>query len=258
MLENWGLIYALASREVVGRYKGSILGLAWSFFSPVLMLAIYTFVFSVVFKARWQGGSESKAEFALVLFTGLLFFNFFSECINRAPVLVLGNVNYVKKVVFPLETLAVVSMLSALFHLLVSLLVWLLFYLIVFGVPSWTALLFPLVLLPLIMFTLGLSWVLASLSVYLRDVGQVVGVVVTMLMFLSPIFYPIDALPEWFRPYMNANPLTWVIESGRDVLIWGQVPDLAGWMVAFALSALIMWFGHIWFNATKSGFADVI
>ena len=167
-----GLIKASAKREVLGRYRGSVMGLLWSFFNPLFMLAVYTFVFSEVFKMRWSAGSESKTEFALVLFAGLIVFNLFAECINRAPSLILSNVNYVKKVVFPLEVLPFVGLLSALFHGAISLGVWLLAYLVLFGIPHPTALYLPLIVLPFILFIMGLSWALASLGVYLRDVAQ--------------------------------------------------------------------------------------
>jgi lipopolysaccharide transport system permease protein len=193
---NKGLIRNLIHREVVGRYKGSMLGIFWSLATPIFMLAVYTFVFSVVFKARWgAGGSDSKTEFALVLFAGLMIFNLFSECVGSAPGLVLANVNYVKKVVFPLEVLPWVRMGSALFHFAVSLGVWLVAYLALFGIPHWQVLLLPFVLIPLVLFVMGLSWALSSLGVYLRDVGQIIGLVITVLMFLTPIFYPASSLP---------------------------------------------------------------
>ena len=226
---NRGLIYNLIKREVIGRYRGSIMGLLWSFFNPVLMLTVYTFVFSVVFKARWEGGTESRTEFALVLFAGLMLFNLFAECINRAPSLVLGNVNYVKKVVFPLEILPFVAMGSAAFHLLISLFVWLAFYLIFFGIPQATIVLLPVLLIPFFLMTLGLSWFLASLGVYLRDVSQIIGVMTTALMFLSPIFYPIAALPEEYHLIMQISPLTFTVEQARDVMIWGKGLDWGAW-----------------------------
>jgi lipopolysaccharide transport system permease protein len=189
----------MVKRDVAGRYRGSILGLFWSLFNPILMLVIYTFVFSVVFKARWSVDSDSKTEFALMLFAGLMIFNLFAECVNRAPTLVIGNVNYVKKVVFPLEILPWVSLGSALFHFLVSLCVWLVACVVLFGELQVTALLLPVVLFPLLMFILGVAWFIAALGVYLRDVGQIVGVLTSVLMFLSPIFYPLSALPVEYR-----------------------------------------------------------
>lgn len=234
------------------------MGLLWSFFNPILMLAVYTFVFSVVFKARWAGGSDSKTEFALALFAGLMVFNLFSECVNRAPNLVLGNVNYVKKVVFPLEILPVISLGSSVFHLLVNLFVWLVFYLIFFGVPHATLVLLPVVLVPLVLLTLGISWLLASLGVYLRDVTQIIGIITTVLMFLSPIFYPIVALPEQYRPFMQMSPLTLVVEQTRDVMIWGKGLDWNIWTMYSLVSSIMAWLGFAWFQKTRKGFADVL
>ncbi len=221
---NRSLATALVRREVIGRYRGSTLGILWSFFNPICMLAVYVFVFSVVFKARWNVGSDSKTEFALVLFAGLLVFNLFSECINRAPTLILSNVNYVKKVVFPLEILPWVVLGSASFHMLISLTVWMAFYWIFFGLPQLTALLLPFVLFPVIFLTLGLSWMLASLGVYLRDVSQFIGIFTSVLLFMSPIFYPMSSLPPEYQALLMLNPLTPVIELVRDVLIWGKAP----------------------------------
>lgn len=255
---NRGLIQASTKREVLGRYRGSAFGLLWSFFNPLFMLVIYTFVFSVVFKARWNTGSDSKTEFALVLFSGLIVFNLFSECINRAPGIILGNTNYVKKIVFPLEILPVVILLSALFHGLISLGVWLLAYLVFFGLPHATVLYLPLVILPLFLLIMGLSWALSSLGVYLRDVSQFIGVITTVLMFLSPIFYPATALPEGYRHLLYLNPLTFVIEQTRDVLFWGKTPDFLMLGLYWMVTLGIAWMGFAWFQKTRKGFADVL
>ena len=155
---NRSLIKTSIKREVLGRYRGSFLGILWSFFNPLFMLVVYTFVFSIIFKARWNVGSESKTEFALALFAGMIVFNLFAECIGRAPGLIVGNQNYVKKVVYPLEILPWVGLGAALFHCAISLGVWLIAYLIFFGVPHATLLYFPLVLLPFGLFIMGLSW----------------------------------------------------------------------------------------------------
>ena len=234
------------------------MGLAWSFFNPLLMLAVYTFVFSVVFKARWNPASDSKMEFALVLFAGLLVFNVFSECLNRSPSLILSNANYVKKVVFPLEILPLVALGSALFHMAISFAVWLLFYLVVFGLPPPTLLLFPLVLMPLLLLTLGLSWLFASLGVYLRDIAQVVGPVTTTLMFLSPIFYSLSSLPESYRPLLSLNPVGLAIEQARNVLMFGKAPQWEVFALYLAATALVAWLGFAWFQKTRRGFADVL
>lgn len=252
------LIVQLTKREVMGRYRGSVMGLMWSFFNPLLMLTIYTFVFSIVFKARWGAGGESKFEFALILFAGLIVFNLFSECVNRAPSLIISNVNYVKKVVFPLEILPLVTMGAALFHGVVSLGVLLVFYVIVSASLHWTVVFAPLVMLPLLLMTLGLSWFLASFGVFLRDVSQTIGVLTTVLMFLSPIFFPVSALPEKYRIIIYMNPMTFIIEQMRDVLIWGKLPSVQGWCATTLFGALVAWLGLTWFQKTRKGFADVL
>lgn len=255
---NRALIKALVKREVIGRYRGSFMGILWSFFNPIFMLTVYTFVFSFVFKARWGANSDSKAEFALVLFAGLMVFNVFAECINRAPGLVLSNVNYVKKVVFPLDVLPWVSLGASLFHALISLGVWLLAYLIFFGIPHANIAALPLIVIPLALLIMGLSWILASLGVYLRDVAQIIGLITTALMFMSPIFYPATALPEEYRRLLYLNPLTLVIEQTRDVLFWAKWPDAATLLSYTLLSSLIAWAGFAWFQKTRKGFADVL
>lgn len=255
---NHQLIFALSKREVVGRYRGSALGLLWSFFNPLFMLTVYTFVFSVVFKARWGSGSDSKTEFALILFAGLIIFNIFADCINRAPGLILANINYVKKVVFPLEILPEVALLSAMFHGFISLAVWLLAYALFFGAPPVTALYLPLILIPLALLILGLSWGLASLGVYLRDVSQGIGIFTTVLMYLSPIFYPANALPKTYQHLLYLNPLTPVIEQTRDVLFFGKTPDFVLLSIYWLVGALIAWLGFAWFQKTRKGFADVL
>jgi lipopolysaccharide transport system permease protein len=255
---NRELIWQLTRREIAARYKGSVLGLLWSFVNPVLMLAVYTFVFSVAFRARWGTGGDGKAEYAVVLFAGMIVYGLFSECVTRAPGLILANVNYVKKVFFPLEILIWVVTGSALFHAGISLIVLLLFNGIIAASVHWTALLLPLVVLPLIFFTLGLVWILASAGVFLRDIGQTVGIATTALLFLSPVLYPATMLPEKYRLLILLNPLTFIIDQARGVLLWGRFPDwatlgaylLGGWIVSCL--------GFFWFQRTRNGFADVL
>ncbi|HWF62353.1 MAG TPA: ABC transporter permease [Nitrospira sp.] len=256
---NRGLIAQMTKREVIGRYKGSIMGLGWSFLHPVFMLAVYTFVFSVVFKARWGGGEEeSRTQFALVLFVGMIVHGLFAEVLNRAPTLIYSNVNYVKKVVFPLEILPVVTMGAALFHSLIGVGIWLATFALLNGYVQWTAVFAPLVLMLLIIITLGLAWMLASLGVFVRDVGQTIGIMTTVMLFLSPVFYPVTALPEAVRPWLLANPLTFIIEQARAVLIWGRMPNWVG-LGEYALVAIaIAWAGYAWFQKTRNGFADVL
>lgn len=259
---NRMLIVQMSRREVVGRYKGSVMGLLWSFLNPLFMLAVYTFFFAVVFKSRWgtvpNGGEESKTLFAVLLFVGMIVHGLFAEVLNRAPSLILGNVNYVKKVVFPLEILPVISMGSALFHSVVSLVVLLLVFVAFNHFLHWTVIFLPFIFLPLIILTMGLAWMLASLGVFVRDVGQTIGLAMTVMMFLSPVFYPITSLPERLRPWMLANPLTFIIEQARAVLIWGQMPNWSGLLLYTGLATIVAWLGFAWFQKTRKGFADVL
>lgn len=258
LIINHRLIFQMAKREVIGRYRGSILGLAWSFFNPLIMLVVYTFVFSVIFKARWGVGSDSKTEFALALFIGMFMHGLLAECVNKAPGLIIGHVSYVKKVVFPLEILAWIAMAVTVFHTLVSLMVWALFFVVVNHTFHWTAIFLPLLFLPLVLFTMGLSWFLASLGVYLRDVGQMTGVFTMVMMFMAPVFYPISILPEKYHVYMYANPLTFIIEQSRAILMWGQLPHWGGICISMVVSSIVAWLGFAWFQKTRRGFADVL
>lgn len=256
---NRQLIWQMTKREVIGRYRGSIMGLAWSLFNPILMLAVYTFVFSVVFQMRWNvAGDEGKLDFAIVLFVGMIIHGLFAECVNRAPGLILSNVNYVKKVVFPLEIFPWVALGSALFHSLVSLVVLLIAFLVLKQYLHWTAIFLPLVLTPLVLATVGLAWFLAATGVFVRDIAHATSIITLVLLFLSPVFYPISALPEEYRSLLFLNPLTFIIEQSRAVLIWGTAPDWIGWLMYMPASMAIAWGGFWWFQRTRRGFADVV
>lgn len=252
------LIWQLTKRDILSRYKGSFLGMFWAVFNPLIMLTVYTFVFSVVFQARWGLEVEERGGFAMVLFAGLIVFNFFAECISRAPGLIVTNVNYVKRVVFPLDVLAWVVLGSALFNAFISL--GILLVAIVFfthGFPVGVIFL-PLLFLPLSFFLLGLVWFLSSLGVFVRDTLQAVNILVTLLMFLSPIFYPLSAVPESFRPFLQINPLVFIIAQFRNVLIFGRLPDWSGLLIYYVFSLGVMYLGWIWFLKTRKGFADVL
>jgi len=255
---NRHLILQLTKRDVLGRYRGSMMGLAWSFFNPLIMLTVYTFVFSVVFKARWSVAGEDKINFAIVLFVGLIAYGLFAECINRAPSLILSNSNYVKKVVFPLEILPSVTLGSALFHASVSLIVLLIAQLLVNQRLPWTVIFFPIVLLPLLFSAMGFAWLLSALGVYVRDMGQVTTILTTVLMFMSPLFYPLSALPKEYQFWLQLNPLTLIIEQSRGVLIFGKTPDWILWGLALATSLIVCAGGFWWFQKTRKGFADVL
>lgn len=253
------LWWKLSRREVQGRYRGSMLGWGWSFITPLLMLAVYTFVFSEVFQARW-GTLENSGPlvFAINLFAGLIVFNVFAETANQSPSLILSNANLVTKVIFPLEILPAVTVATAAFHAATSLVVLLAFELISQGWVPLTMAWLPLVWLPLLAGCLALSWLLAALGVYLRDLGQVTGVAVNLLMFLSAVFYPLSALPPLWQPVLQLNPLVPVIEQTRRVAVEGLPPSLAylGWGSLLAL--LVCELGFRAFQKARRGFADVL
>jgi len=253
------LWWRLTERDVIGRYKGSFLGVTWSFLNPLAMLAVYTFVFSHIFKARWGNlENEGPLGFAINLFAGLIVFNMIAECLTKAPGLIVANPNYVKKVIFPLEVLPCVAVGSALFHALTSLVVLAGFQLIArHGLPL-SSLWLPIIWLPLLLGCLAVSWVLASLGVFLRDIGQFIAVLISMLMFLSPIFYPASALPSKLQPLLAISPITQVIEQTRRVLVTGNGPSFAYIIVGSIIAGLAAELGLRFFQKSKRAFADVI
>lgn len=254
------LIGQMIRREVLGRYRGSIMGVTWSFLYPILMLAVYTFVFSVVFEAKWPGMLEgqSKSRFALLLFIGVIAHGVIADALIRAPGLIVGNTNYVKKVVFPLETLGWSLVGSSAFHALVSIAILLAAKWLLEGSVPPGALWLPFILLPLGFFALGATWLLASLGVFIRDIGQITSVISVVLMFLAPVFYPVTALPEAYRPWVYANPLTFVIEQSRAVLFANAAPDAIPLLRYYVIAIVFMAFGYWWFQKTRRGFADVL
>lgn len=259
LVRNWQLVVQMTKRDVISRYRGSLIGLAWSFFNPLLMLAIYTFVFSTVFKARWGVDQENtRAGFAAILFVGVIVHGLLAECIVKAPSLILSNVSYVKRVVFPLEVLPWIAVGSALFHAAISLAVLLVAQLVLGHAIPWTAILMPLVLLPLVLVAMGFGWLLASSSVYVRDIGMVTGLFATALMFMAPVFYPLSSLPQKYQWLIMINPLTFVIEQGRKVMILGVAPDWAGLGLYALIAMSFAWFGFWWFQRARNGFADVV
>lgn len=255
---HFALIVQMAKRDVIGRYRGSFAGLLWSFINPLLMLVIYTFVFGVIFKARWNAQITSHFEYAVMLFAGLNINQFFSECANKAPALIIQNTNFVKKIVFPLESLSWSTLGAALFHLLVSTVVLLIIALLVNHTFPWTVVLFPIVIICFIPFVAGVVWLLASLGVFLRDLQQAISIVTTALMFLAPILYPITMIPEQYRALMYLNPLTVVAVASQDTLVVGRMPNWGhlGWY--FVVSCVFAWLTFAWFERTKKGFADVL
>jgi lipopolysaccharide transport system permease protein len=258
LIAERGLVYQFVKREIAGRYKGSFLGLFWSFVNPLLLLSVYTFVFGVVFKSRWRPTSTDHFEFAVVMFVGMLTHGLLAECLTRAPGLIVANSNFVKRVVFPLEALTWITLGTALFHLFIA-------SIILFGaILVWqhhiplTALLAPIILVPYLFAIAGVTWFMMSLGVFLRDIGQLTGIVTSLLMFLAPVFYPVTSVPPAFRPIIYLNPLTFIIEQLRSVLIWGNGPDWIGLLIYLLCGYLFAWAGLWWFERTRPGFADVL
>lgn len=258
LIRHRDLILQLAKREVIGRYRGSVMGVLWSLVHPLLMLGVYTFVFHVILSAPGDTHADTSVEFATKLFAGLIVYWVFAECVNRAPGLVVNNANFVKKVVFPLEILPWVSLAAALFHAGVSVVVLLLFYGLIHLSLHWTIVLFPALLFPLMLFALGVSWFLAAVAVFVRDIGQVIGILTSLMLFLSPVFYPMSAIPESYRAFLYLNPLTLVVEQARNVLIGGEPPSWQGFGIYLLCSVLVAWLGLYWFQKTRKGFADVL
>lgn len=220
------LVWELAKREFIGRYRGSFAGVGWSFVQPLFMLAVYTIAFGFILQVRW-GGGDTKS-YALILFAGLIVFNFFTEILNKAPTLVTANPNFVKKVIFPLELLPVVAVVAAAAHAAIGVVVWLIAYVMLFGWPSFTVIAAPLVLLCLVPFLVGVGWLLSAVGVVVRDVHQLAAMFGHALLFLSPVFYSVGDVPAWLHAAMAFNPLTLVIEQMRMVLYQGHWPNWSG------------------------------
>ncbi len=257
-LNHWSLTIGLAKRDVLGRYRGASFGLLWSLISPFLMLCVYTFAFGTVMGGRWPQMETQEASFSIILFAALIVHGLFAECLNQAPGLILANPNFVKRVIFPLDILPWPMLLSALFHTLMNVLVFIVLRLAMDGQFSWTIVLLPLVLLPLVVLILGMSWFLASIGVYLRDITQITGVLATALLFLSSALMPVSSVPESYRWIFKLNPLTLIIDQARNVMLWGRMPDWESLALYLVVAIGVMYAGRAWFMATRRGFADVI
>jgi lipopolysaccharide transport system permease protein len=253
------LIARLVLREVQGRYRDSLLGLFWALANPILMLAVYAFAFIFVMKARWPAQvGEGPAVATLYLFSGLIHFNLFAENINRAPGLLLENLAYIKKIVFPLEILPWVSFFASSMNYGISLCFFFVFYVLAIGIPPASALFLPVLLVPFVLLILGLSWLLAALGLFLRDLRQIVGVTTSALMFLAPIFYPVSAVPDAFQFLVNLNPLTLPIEALKDLLFRGSFHRYQELGIYSSAAVGCAGFGYWVFMRMRRAFADVV
>jgi len=256
--QNRFIVMSMARREVTGRYRGSMLGMLWSFVNPLLMLALYTFFFKFIFNAKWPDTGDTTADYAVMLFAGLIVHGMAAEIMSRSTGLIVGNVNLVKKVLFPLEVLPWVVLVSTLFHTAISFFVLICFILASGGALHWSLLLLPMVLLPMALLFLGAAWFLSALGVYLRDVEQVMGSVVTLLLFSSTVFFSIDSAPAAIRPILLFNPITEIINSVRKVVVYGVSPDWFNLSVYFLIAIIFLQCGYYFFRKTRDGFADVL
>ena len=253
------LVIQFTRRDIETRYRDSVMGILWTVANPLLMLAVYTFAFGLIFRSRWpQSRSQSLTEFALIIFCGITIFNLFSETVNRAPTLVINVPNFVKKVVFPLEILPISALLTALFNMSISLCIVVLGNLLFAGSIPWTTVFIPLIILPVSLLSLGSAWFLASLGVFFRDIGPIIAVAVQALFFLTPIFYTPAAIPEPFRSALVFNPIADAVEQGRNALLFGIAPDFARLGLWIVITSIVAILGYGWFMLTKKAFADVV
>lgn len=254
------LVYRFTVRQLRSQYRGTQLGLLWNALSPILLLAVYTLVFGTILGVRLSNKpGEGPLDYAVLLFVGLMVFQAFSLPITQAPTLVTSKPNLVKKVVFPLEILPVTTTLAALASSSVGLAMVLIVHLLRGGTIGWWALAFPIVLVPIILITVGVGWILGSLGVFIRDLQPLVGTIVQrLLFFLTPIFYSIDTIPEAYRGLMHLNPLTGVVQGARNTLMFNQPPDWLPLAIWFVASLVIFQVGYAVFCKGRRGFADVL
>lgn len=252
------LTWELAKRDVLGRYRGASLGLIWALLVPLMMVAVFSFAFGEVLRAKWPASATGTSNFALILFAGLIVHGFLAECLIRSPTLVVGNPNYVKRIIFPLEILPWPMVLSALFHLTMNFMVFIAVHLVLEGPVPWTIVLLPLVVTPLVVMATGLAWLLAATGVYFRDINQVTGPVATALLFLSSAIIPVATLPESHQAIFNLNPLTFIIDQVRNVSLWGVLPNWEGLGIFLLWSIGFAYFGSFCFQSARRGFADVV
>lgn len=252
------LIWRLSKREIEAKYRGTLLGMFWGFALPLATLAVYTFVFTNIFHARWTTPTGQTSEVALLMFSGILFYGVFAETVNRSPSLVTDHVSYVKKVVFPLEILPWVAVTTAICTSAMGFSMLFAASLAVSGLPPAQFPLFFALFVPLVLFALGLSWFFASLGVFVQDIKQIIGVGTTLLMFLTPILYPVAAVPQDVRWILSLNPLTPIIELSKVALFFGGDFDWRTLVALTLFSWAVAWLGLAWFMKTKKAFADVI
>jgi len=255
VLDHRQLLMELVKREFSGQYRGSFGGILWSLVEPLLMLTIYVAAFGFIMQARWSQTGDAK-EYAFMVFTGLIIFQAFSECLNKAPKLIVSNPNFVKKVLFPLEILPWVMSIATLAHLLISVTLWLAGYILMFGTPHVTVLYFPIVLIAFFPMLLAVGWLLAAVGVVVRDIDQATGMLGRALLFMTPIFYSLDRAPALIKKALLVNPLTFIIEQFRLILFFGQPPNFVGLLIYFGIALAVSSGALLIFRRLRSVFAD--
>lgn len=258
IFRNKYLVKKLIIRDIKNKYKGSVLGMVWQWIVPIMMLGVYTFVFSEVFQARWNANVNDKYQFAMTMFCGLSVFNVLAEVMNRSSALIRQNQNYVKKVVFPLELLPFVVVVSSLFNCLINLLILAGAKLVIYRTVSLRLILLVPALIPVFYIALGVCLFLSALSVYLRDVGSVITVIVAVLMYATPVFYSSSAVPDKYRLFNRLNPLTYMIENVRSIILYDEPINMSDYMVSLLVAIALYFLGLSIFKRSKEGFADVI
>ena len=252
------LLAQLVRRDLAARFRGSLGGVAWLVAGPLLMLGVYWLVLEQVFQPRWAGSEAAGAPFTMQLFAGLAVFSVFGEAVARAPSLIAANESFVRKVVFPLELLPVSAVATALATCCAQLLVLALAHLVLVGMLPLQALLLPVALFPVVLFTLGVCWLVAALGVYVRDLAHAISPIVTMVLFLSPVLYPSMALPAEWRGLVTGAPIGAGIDMARALMLGAAVPTALSFLSALALAVIVAVAGLTFFRLTSKGFADVL
>jgi lipopolysaccharide transport system permease protein len=252
------LLWQFTKREIERRYRGTLLGLFWSFMTPLLMLVVYTIVFGFIFGGSYGHPGETKVQFTLGLFCGLLLWDIIAGSIVAAPGLIVGNANFVTKVIFPLEILSIAMVSSTLVHTVIGFIPLLLLLVVSQGTIAFSAMSLFLIFIPILFYTLGITWILSALGVFLRDISAMIPAMITILMFMSAIFFPITAIPLAWRWVMMLNPAAVLISMARNALVFHQWPDMTMYGVQLFLSILVATLGYALFMKMKPAFADVL
>lgn len=252
------LLRMFISRDLRSRYKNSWIGLLWLILNPIVMLSIYTLVFQHILGVKWGTQASGSVDFALNLYLGLVVFNLFAESLQAAPSVLRAHANLIKKVRFPIRILPTIPVAVALCDATLGLSIWLIIHLFVQGMPPLSTIYLPLVLLPFVLFVTGLCWIISSLSVYVRDTTQLIRFVITGLLFLSPIFFPLQSMPVSMQTILSFNPIAIEIEMLRGIMVAGITPAWGSYIGFLAFSVLTYFAGYHWFTLTSDGFVDVL